>query len=133
MVDLDAERRHVEQVVVDLFEADKSRDLARILEFFAEDIVYQVGGFLTLTGKEALRGFADGDVDRLEEVEYGLERTEVSASGDMAYNVGWFKMKNTGMEHYLEFKYTYVLKKITGAWKIIVDAYSLNSMQARAY
>ena len=133
MVDIEAEKLLIEQLVKENVEADKSKDLDRIMNLFADDIVYHVSGFPQIVGKDALRSFITGGFDQIEDLVMVLERTEVSASGDLAYNTGWFKMKNFGMESFLDFKYLLVLKKYSGVWKIAADSYSMNSMGARAY
>ena len=133
MVDIEAEKLLIEQLVQENVEADKSKDLNRIMNLFAEDIVYHVSGFPQIVGKDALKSFIAGGFDLLTDLEIVSERTEVSSSGDLAYNTGWFKMRNVGMEDYVVFKYAFVLKKVDGFWKIVVDSYSPNSTDARAF
>ena len=133
MVDIEAEKVLIEQLVKENVEADKSKDLDRIMNLFDDDIVYHVSGFPPFVGKEDLRNFIDGSFDQLDDLIMGSEKTEVSSVGDLAYNVGWFKMRNTGMDDYVHFKYLLVLKKCFGVWKIVAESYSLNSSEARAF
>ena len=51
MVDIEAEKKLVELVVQGLCEADKSKNIDRVMEFFAEDIIYQPQGVPPLFGK----------------------------------------------------------------------------------
>ena len=43
-VDIEAEKRLIEEVVQGLVEADIIKDLDRVMMFFAEDIIYHVSG-----------------------------------------------------------------------------------------
>jgi ketosteroid isomerase-like protein len=133
MVDIEAEKQLIEQLIQENVEADKSKDLDRIMNLFTENIVYHVSGFPQIVGKDDLRGFIAASFDQLDDLEMVSERTEVSSSGDLAYNTGWFRMRNAGMEDFVVFKYAFVLKKVDGVWKIVVDAYSPNTMEARAF
>jgi len=133
MVDLNAEKRLVEQVVQGLCEADKSKDLDRVMSFFAEDIIYQPQGVPPLFGKAAVREYLDGAFDQLEDMVAGPDRTEVSISGDLAYSVGWFKSKRYDWDDYLEYKYLFVLRKKGEGWKIIAESFSRNSREGGEY
>jgi len=88
MEDVEEEKRLVDEVVQGLVEADISKDLDRVMAFFAEDIVYQLPGVPPIHGKDAVRQYLDGAFDLLEDMKAGAHRTEVSASGDLAYSVG---------------------------------------------
>lgn len=55
-VDVEAEKKLVNRVVQGLIEADISKDLARIMEFFTEEIIYQPPGVLPILGKDAFDG-----------------------------------------------------------------------------
>jgi ketosteroid isomerase-like protein len=125
-VDIEAERRLIEQCVQGLCEADKSKDLDRIMEFFAEEIIYQMPGVPPLFGKDAVRNHLDGAFDNVEDMKAGSDRIEVSISGDLAYSVGWVKVKNYGMESYSDRKYFMVFKKTGDDWKIVAESFSRN-------
>lgn len=129
LIDIEAEKKLVEEVVQGLCEADLSKDLDRIMTFFAEEIVYMPPGVPPLFGKEAVREYLDGAFDLLEDAKAGSDRVEVSDSRDLAYSVGWFKSKRVNMEHYLEFKYHFTLKKIENDWKIVAESVSRNSRE----
>ena len=133
MVDLNAEKRLVEQVVQGLCEADKSKDLDRVMSFFAEDIIYQPQGVPPLFGKAAVREYLDGAFDQLEDMVARPDRTEVSISGDLAYSAGWFKNKRYDWDDYLEYKYLFVLRKMGEGWKIIAESTSRNSREGGEY
>jgi len=133
MIDIEAEKWLIEQLVKENVEADKSKDLDRIMNLFTDDVVYHVPGFPEIVGKDSLRGFIGGGFEQLEDLEMVSERVDVSASGDLGYSTGWFKMRNVGMEDFMVFKYALVVKKVDGVWKIVVDTYSLNTMESRAF
>jgi ketosteroid isomerase-like protein len=132
-VDIEAERRLIEQCVQGLCEADKSKDLDRIMEFFAEEIIYQPPGIPPLLGKDAVRQYLNGAFDQTEDMKAGSDRTEVSVSGDLAYSVGWFKSKRYGWKDYLDYKYLFALKKTTEGWKIVAESFSRNSQEGGEY
>lgn len=61
-------------------------------------------------------------------VAWGADRVEVSSSGDMAYDYGWYifdfdtengRVKDKG-------KYIVVWKKVDGAWKVAADIFNTN-------
>ena len=133
MVDVEAEKKLVEQVVRGLDEADLSKDLDRVMSFFAEDIIYQPQGVPPLVGKASVREYLDGAFDQLEDMVAKPERTEVSVSGDLAYSAGWYKSKRYSWDYYLEYKYLFVLRKTGEGWKIIVESVSRNSREGGEY
>ena len=62
------------------------------------------------------------------EVTFGADRIEVSSSGDMAYDYGWyifaFDTDNGRFED--KGKYIVVWKKVDGAWKVAADIFNSN-------
>jgi len=127
MVDIEAEKRLVEQVVQGLVEADISKDLDRIMALFGEDIIYQPQGFPSLFGLDAVREYLEKGIPELEDLKAGSHRVEVSVSSDLAYSVGWIKAKNYGMEDYVDRKYILICRKIDGDWKIVTESFSSNA------
>jgi len=132
-VNVENEKRLVDLVVQGLCEADKSKDLDRVMDFFAEEILYQPPGVPPLFGKDAVRLYLDGAFDQLEDMIAGSDRTEVSKSGDLAYSAGWFKSKRYGWGDYLDYKYLFVLRKMAEGWKIVVESFSRNSREGGEY
>lgn len=126
MVDVEAEKKLVEEVIQGLVQADLSKNLDRIMEFFSEEIIYQFQGRPSLNGKDEVRQLLDGAFDNMEDLKAGPERTIVSESGDLAYSAGWIKRKDAGMEGYMERKFLIVLRKTDDAWKIIAQSVSAN-------
>ena len=133
MVDLEVEVKNVEQVWHSLCEADLSKNLDRIMEHFADDILYQVPGFPLIEGNDALRVWIGSQFDLLDDLKWGVDRTEVSESGDLAYSSIWFKMKWSGFDDYTEWKGMLVFRKALGVWQIVADSYSINSEEGRAF
>ena len=125
------EKKNVEQIWHSLMEADLSKDVDRILDHFSDDIIYHLPGFPPINGKEALRDFIE--TGPLEDLKWGIDRTMVSESGDLAYIVGWFKMKWVGVDGYSEWKGLLVCRKLSGVWKIVVESYSINTEEGRAF
>jgi ketosteroid isomerase-like protein len=133
MVDIETEKRLVDEVVQGLVEADISKDLNRVMAFFAEDIIYQPPGVPPLFGKDAVRQYLDGAFDLLEDMKAGSDRTEVSASGDLAYSVGWFKNKRYSWDDYMDMKYFFALRKTVDGWKIVAESFSRNDREGGEY
>jgi ketosteroid isomerase-like protein len=133
MVDIEAEKKLVELVIQGLCEADKSKNIDRVMEFFAEDIIYQPQGVPPLFGKDAVRKYLDGAFDQMEDASAGADRTEVSVSGDLAYSAGWFKSKRYDWDHHFEYKYLFVLRNTEEGWKIIAESVSRNSREGGEY
>lgn len=133
MVDIKTEKKHVEQVVHGLCEADKSKDLDRVMAYFSEDIIYQPQGVPPLFGKAAVRDYLDGAFDQLEDIVARPDRTEIATSGDLAYSTGHFKSKRYDWDDYLDYKYLFVLRKETEGWKIIAESVSRNSREGGEY
>ena len=67
MVDIEVEMVLIEQLVNEDVEADKSKDLDRIMNLIVDDIVYHVSGFPPVVGKEDLQNFIDGSFDQLDD------------------------------------------------------------------
>jgi ketosteroid isomerase-like protein len=132
-VNVEKEKELVDLVVQGLCEADVSKNLDRIMEFFSEDVVYQPPGVLPILGKDALRRYLDGAFDQTEDMKAGSDRVEVSISGDLAYSVGWFKSKRYDWDDYLDFKYLFVLRKTPHGWKIVAESFSRNSREMGEY
>jgi ketosteroid isomerase-like protein len=133
LVDIKAEKKLVEQVVYGLCEADMSKDMDRIMSFFAEDIIYQPQGVPPLVGKAEVREYLDGAFDVVEDMVAFPDRTEVSISGDLAFSAGWFKNKRYEWDYYLEYKYLMVFRKTEDGWKIIAESASRNSREGGEY
>ena len=127
MIDVMVEKELVERVVQGLVEADLSKDLNRIMEFYSDDIIYQFQGRPSLFGVDELKGLLEAGIPELEDLKAGSYRVEVSDSGDLAYSVGWIKVKNYGMEDYADRKYIIICRKIDGDWKIATQSVSSNT------
>jgi ketosteroid isomerase-like protein len=72
-VNVEDEKRLVELVIQGLCEADKSKNLDRVMEFFVEEILYQPPGVPPLFGKDAVRRYLDGAFDQLEDMIAGSD------------------------------------------------------------
>jgi len=129
MVDIEEEKRLIEEVVQGLVEADISKDLDRVMAFFAEDIIYHVSGLPPIFGKNAVRQYLDGAFDLVEDMKAGSDRTEVSASGDIAYSIGWLKSKRYSWDDYLDYKFFLALRKTVDGWKIVAESGSRNDRE----
>ena len=59
---------------------------------------------------------------------FGANRIEVSASGDLAYDYGWYKFAfDTDNGRFMdEGKYVVVWQKVGGVWKVAADIFNTN-------
>ena len=124
MVERIIERLKVEQVWHDLCEADKSKNLDHIIDHFSDDVIFHVSGFPPMEGKDALRDFIQAEL--LDDLKWGIDRTEVSESGDLAYDLGTTVAYLNGPDGPFEDhqKYLFVWKKIDGKWKAVAGHFS---------
>ncbi len=62
------------------------------------------------------------------EIDFGANRIEVSSSGDMAYDYGWYTFAfDTDKGRVTDKgKYIVVWKKVGGAWKVAADMFNTN-------
>ncbi len=125
MVDIQAEIKAIELMLIEHQEANLCKDLDRMMNLFTEDIIYHVPNFPPVKGKEALRALIDEVKDRMDELIITSEKTEVSSSGDIAFNTGSAKIKYIQRD-FVEFKYLLGLRKTFDGWKIAVDTFSTN-------
>ena len=125
MVDIQAEIKAIELMIFEHQEANLCKDLDRMMNLFTEDIIYHVPYYPPVKGKETLRALLDDVKDRMDKLIITSEKTEVSSSGDIAFNTGLAKIKYI-REDFDEYKYFLGLRKTFDGWKIAVDTFSTN-------
>lgn len=115
-----------------LVEAERNKDLAATLAFFGEGIVLQPPGAPQIEGLDALQGFLVALFQTpMENFDAGASKIIVSVAGDLACEIGWFRMPVEGPQgHFDEHgKYTIVWQKIAGEWKYIVGCFNANEAE----
>ncbi|UCD45773.1 MAG: DUF4440 domain-containing protein [Candidatus Bathyarchaeota archaeon] len=122
-VDIEAEKKLIEKVHRGTL-ADHTTNIDAAVAMFAEDAFVIPPNAPPLEGHEALREVGKqlikSKVLDMGEPGRGIKRLEVSASGDLAYDMGKFRIITEGPEGPVEEKGYFVTlyKKIDGEWKL---------------
>lgn len=126
-IDVRAEERAVRDVSRALLEAERDKDLASSMAFFTKETILQPPGAPQIEGLRALQGFLEelfktsmGDFDS------APTRIVISTSGDVACDIGWFRMPSEGPDGPVleEGKNTIVWQKVSGEWKYLVGYFN---------
>lgn len=110
-----------------LLEDFRSKDANRIAAHYAEDAVFAIANAPAISGKEAIaKGMGELAKDNAFALDIAKQKTEVSASGDIAYSRGTYHVSATDPEtKQVETEsgtYLLVYKRQTdGSWKIVED------------
>lgn len=113
-----------------LTELEAKRDMEGVLEFFSDDVVIHSDGQPALSGKQALREFYEwGFGLPFTGFAAGSSETFVADSGDLAYDLGWMDLTfdQEGFPPLMQFKFTCILRKLDGVWKIVVNILTTNA------
>jgi uncharacterized protein (TIGR02246 family) len=125
-VDLVAEEKAIRDAGAEFSKAIATKDVEKVVAFYAEDAVMMDQGEAVETGKAAIRAsytqfLALPDV----ELTWTPTKVEVAKSGDMAYDIGTYAMSRKDAKGKVvneRGKYTTIWKKgVKGDWKAVVD------------
>ncbi len=99
------------------------RNLEGILDIYAEEATYMPPGKPQFSGKQALREIWDSYLQREEFVAEYFPTIRVSDAGDMAYDIGRYRisMKKEGQPVTFEGKYVVVWRLQEAQWRVVVD------------
>ncbi len=123
----DAATAAVRQWQSEMLEAFQARDADRIAAYYAEDAVFFMPGRAPVAGREAVARTMEEDLsDAGFSLDLAGQKTEVSASGDMAYTRGTFRASytnpQTGKIETVGGNYLQVFRKqADGSWKVVED------------
>ena len=126
-VDLKAEEQKLRELSHKLLEVERHRDLDATMGFFTEDTILQPPGAPQIEGLQALQGFLqEFFLSSMGDFDSAPNKIVVSAAGDMAYDVGWYRLPSEGPEGRVveEGKYTIVWRKVGGEWKYLVGCFN---------
>lgn len=117
------------QVSRDWAKAAQSRDVERLLSYWADDAIVMQTDQPALVGKEAIRGMVEGGFkDPSFSITWEPERAVISKSGDMGYLVEHNRMTfrdPTGKARAVLGKGVTIWKKDdSGNWKNVVDIFN---------
>jgi len=123
VVDIEAEKQAIIEIVKMAFEAEQQKDIDASISCYAENVVFQPPNMPQLEGLEAIRNFYTEFFKILVSIEGGSTKVVISEAGDMAWDYGWNRAVYEGsMED--EEKYLAVWKKTNGEWKIVAISFS---------
>ena len=126
-VNLATEEKAIRDAEAEFAKAAATRDVDKVVAFYADDAVMLSPGEAVANGKAAIRAsytqmLALPDL----ELTWTVTKVEVAKSGDMAYDYGAYVMSYKGVSGKAvndHGKFATVWKKqATGAWKALVDA-----------
>lgn len=129
-VDLAAEEVAIRRLTADWFAAETRRDIEASLSYLAPDAVIQPEGAPTITDMTAMRGLYE-EFFQVPFTDLVMEpRTVVvAASGDLAYDIGPWKIVFEGPYGRTEApaKSTIIWRKVEGQWKAVVMSFSMDT------
>ena len=127
VVDIAAEEEAIRKLTIDWFADELRRDMEASLSYLAPDAVLQLEGAPTIVSTTAIRA-AYEEFFKLPFTDWVMEPRiiVVAASGDLAYDIGSFKMVFEGPEGRTEApqKSTIIWRKLEDQWKCVVLAFS---------
>ncbi|HEX6375454.1 MAG TPA: DUF4440 domain-containing protein [Allosphingosinicella sp.] len=126
-VDVEAAASEVKQTEAGMLAAFKAKDAARLSSYYAGDAILATPGRAAASGREAILKVSGDDVkDPAFALDFTNEKTDVAASGDLAWTRGSFRIAYTdpatkkvasGTGHYV----TVFRKQDDGSWKAVAD------------
>jgi ketosteroid isomerase-like protein len=129
-IDLAAEEQAIRKLTADWFADEIRRDMEASLSYLAPDAVIQPEGAPTIVGIAAMRSLYE-EFFKIPYADVVMEpRTVVvAASGDLAYDIGPWKMVFEGEEGRTEApgKSTIIWRKLNGQWKAVVMSFSMDT------
>ena len=133
-VDTKEEGKKLMKASRDWSAAASTRDVEKILNYWADDAVLISAGEPELNGKKAIREMVEGSLKNPGfNISWEPIRAEISESGDMGYLLENSKITmkdSTGTEQIMTFKVVTIWKKQKdGSWKNVVDVMSPTSLK----
>ena len=129
IANVENEQHRIQALSFELLEAERNKDIEKTLSFFTEDSVLQAPDAPQVEGLDGVRAILDEMYQLpMEHFESGHEKIVVCSDGDMAYELGWYRMPFEGPDGFVEEegKYTIVWRKVDGDWKYLVGCWNSN-------
>jgi ketosteroid isomerase-like protein len=123
----------IEQRYQAWMKAIRERDLDGILGIYADHATYMPPGSQKASGTDALRKIWGGYLQREDFVALYTPTIHVSDAGDMAYDIGHYKisMKKEGKPVSFEGKYVVVWQLIDAQWRAVLDMDTMRTARSR--
>ena len=129
-IDLDAEEQTIRKLTTDWFADEIRRDLEASLSYLAPNAVIQPSDAPAVSGMAAMRSFYE-EFFKSPYVDVVMEpRTVVvAASGDLAYDIGPWKLVFEGEDGRTEVpgKSTIIWRNLNGEWKSVLMSFSMDA------
>ena len=129
-IDLDTEEKTIRKLTTDWFADEIRRDMEASLSYLAPNAVIQTEGAPTINGIAAMRSFYE-EFFKIPYADVVMEpRTVVvAASGDLAYDIGPWKVVFEGEDGRTEApgKSTIIWRKFNGQWKCVLMSFSMDN------
>lgn len=123
-VDRATEEQRIRELSQQALRAAQAKDAATYANFYAEDAVSMGANQTAIRGRDAIRGMV-AEMFALPNLAFSFAPTkiEVAASGDIAYEIGTYRVAADMPGGRLddEGKYLTLWKKVAGEWKIASD------------
>jgi uncharacterized protein (TIGR02246 family) len=128
MINIEAEKAAIEQLMKTIEAAENRKDLSAMLEAMMEDAILQLCGAPLIQGHAALRHVYEELFKVFVSTNITTLGTEVSASGDMAWQYGTHVNELEGPDGRIKQagKWLSVLRKVDGKWKTAAISISEN-------
>ena len=128
MVDIEAEKKKIWEANQDWYRLENENKVDEIFEkYVTDDLILQVPGMPQFVGREASYAFMKPFIeDVLISIDGKSAQLEVSASGELAYDLGNSTAIVNSPEGPVEDKQKYLIiwKKIDGKWKAVAGSFS---------
>jgi uncharacterized protein (TIGR02246 family) len=128
-VDAQAEARAIRDTIGRWIGTIDSKDAAGAASFYAEDGVFMVPNAPPARGRDAIRAAWSGLL-QAPNVSLRVESAtiEVAQAGDMAYELGTYRLGMDGPQGRIEDdgKYVVVWRKREGRWQVMADIFNSN-------
>ena len=117
----------VERTAHEMLTAFEAKDAAKVNSYYASDaIIATAGRPVAKDGRAVSKAIRDDLADPNFKMILSHEKTEVAASGDLAYRRGSYKITATNpqtkqVEHIVGTYLTIFKKQADGSWKIVED------------
>jgi ketosteroid isomerase-like protein len=127
-VDIDAEKEILKRLGPLTTITPETKNPEELLKYFADDAVLQPPNQPQVTGHDTFRKVFQHYIELpVVSISGGAIRTEVSASGDLAYDIGKYRVDMEGPDGPVveEGNYFTIWKKIDGEWKLAGQSWSI--------
>ena len=128
MVDIKAEKKKIWEANQDWYRLENENKVDEIFEkYVSDDLILQVPGMPQFVGREASYAFMKPFIeDVLISIDGKSAQLEVSASGELAYDLGNSTAMVNSPDGPVEDKQKYLIiwKKIDGNWKAVAGSFS---------